>query len=65
MKIRATDPEGWRYQAYLNGEKLDHCIEADTDEGWAKVAIFVGRIPMGSVIVRGNVELRLADGESS
>lgn len=39
MSIRKSDigydPEGYKYEAYLNGKKIDHCFTADEELGIA------------------------------
>ncbi len=38
MRIKATDPEGINYNAYLDEELVEFCIEADDEGGWVREA---------------------------
>jgi len=33
--ITRTPADFHKYEAYLNGKKIDVCLEADEEEGWA------------------------------
>jgi hypothetical protein len=38
--VKEVSPEGipgYKYYPYLNGELVEHCVEADSDEGWVRV----------------------------
>ncbi len=38
MRIKATDPDGIYYNAYLDNELVEFCIEADDEAGWVRLA---------------------------
>ncbi len=37
MKVSIDEPDGHKWQPYLDGEKLDDCVAFDTDAGTATV----------------------------
>jgi len=44
MKVNVNDsPDAWRTIVYLNGIKVDYCIEADDEAGYVLVAKHDGR----------------------